>query len=53
LSLCDLIFSGVLEVRPDLPLAIVEFELPWARHLLSAMDHSYRERHGESICRLA
>ena len=33
------------------PLAIVEFELAWAPHLLSAMDYTYRERHGEAIYR--
>ncbi len=34
LSLCDLIFSGVFERHPRLTLAIVEFELAWAPHLL-------------------
>src|SRR6202011_342901 len=33
------------------PLAIVEFELAWAPHLLSTMDYTYRERHGEAIYR--
>jgi predicted TIM-barrel fold metal-dependent hydrolase len=51
LSLCDLIFSGVFERHPRLTLAIVEFELAWAPHLLSAMDYTYRERHGEAIYR--
>jgi predicted TIM-barrel fold metal-dependent hydrolase len=51
LSLCDMIFSGVFERHPDLTLAIVEFELAWAPHLLSAMDYTYRERHGEAIYR--
>ena len=49
LSLCDLIFSGVFERHPPLTLAIVEFELAWAPHLLSTMDYTYRERHGEAI----
>jgi hypothetical protein len=31
--------------------AIVEFELAWAPHLLSTMDYTYRERHGEAIYR--
>jgi hypothetical protein len=31
LSLCDMIFSGVFERHPHLTLAIVEFELAWAR----------------------
>ena len=44
------IFSGVFERHPRLTLAIVEFELAWALHLLSTMDHTYRERRGEAIC---
>src|SRR6202007_3200251 len=48
LSLCDLIFSGVFERHPRLTLAIVEFELAWAPHLLSTMDYTYRQRHGEA-----
>jgi predicted TIM-barrel fold metal-dependent hydrolase len=51
LSLCDIIFSGVFERHPRLTLAIVEFELAWAAHLLATMDYTYRERHGEAICR--
>jgi predicted TIM-barrel fold metal-dependent hydrolase len=51
LSLCDLIFSGVFEGHPRLTLAIVEFELAWAPHLLSTMEYTYRERHGEAIYR--
>jgi len=51
LSLCDMIFSGVFERHPCLTLAIVEFELAWAPHLLSTMDYTYRERHGEAIYR--
>jgi predicted TIM-barrel fold metal-dependent hydrolase len=50
-SMCDLIFSGVFERHPRLTLAIVEFELAWAPHLLSTMDYTYRERHGEAIYR--
>ena len=49
LSMCDLIFSGVFERHPRLRVAIVEFELAWAPHLLSTMDYTYRERHGEAI----
>jgi hypothetical protein len=49
--MCDLIFSGVFERHPRLTLAIVEFGLAWAPHLLSTMDYTYRERHGETICR--
>src|SRR5216683_1168619 len=51
LSLCDLIFSGVFERHPRLTLAIVEFELAWAPHVLSTMDYTYRERHGEATYR--
>ena len=51
LSLCDLIFSGVFERHPALTLAIVEFELAWAPHVLSTMDYTYRERHGEAFYR--
>jgi hypothetical protein len=51
LSLCDMIFSGVSERHPRLTLTIVEFELAWAPHMLSTMDYTYRERHGEAIYR--
>jgi hypothetical protein len=40
----DLIFSGVFERHPRLTLAIVEFELTWAPHLLSTIDYTFRER---------
>ena len=48
LSMCDLIFSGVFERHPALIVAIVEFELAWAPHVLSTMDYTYRERHDEA-----
>jgi predicted TIM-barrel fold metal-dependent hydrolase len=51
LSMCDMIFSGVFERHPALTLAIVEFELAWAPHLLTTMDYTYRERHEEAIYR--
>jgi predicted TIM-barrel fold metal-dependent hydrolase len=51
LSMCDMIFSGVFERHPRLMLAIVEFELSWAPHLLTTMDYTYRERTGEAIYR--
>src|SRR5947208_15269800 len=51
LSMCDMIFSGVFERHPRLTLAIVEFELSWAPHVLTTMDYPYRERHGEAIYR--
>jgi len=31
--------------------AIVEFELAWAPHVLSSMDYTYRERHEEALYR--
>jgi predicted TIM-barrel fold metal-dependent hydrolase len=51
LLMCDLIFSSIFERHPRLRVAIVEFELAWAPHLLSTMDYTYRERHGEAIYR--
>jgi predicted TIM-barrel fold metal-dependent hydrolase len=50
-SICDMIFSGVFERHPRLIVAIVEFELSWAPHLLDTMDYVYRERHEEAIHR--
>ena len=46
-----MIFSSVFERHPRLRVAIVEFELAWALHLLSTMDYTYRERPGEAIYR--
>jgi len=51
LSMCDMIFSGVFERHPRLTLAIVEFELAWAPNVLTSMDYTYRERHGEALYR--
>jgi predicted TIM-barrel fold metal-dependent hydrolase len=51
LSMCDMIFSGVFERHPRLTLAIVEFELSWAPNVLTSMDYTYRERHGEALYR--
>lgn len=51
MSMCDMIFSGVFERHPRLMLAIVEFELAWAPHVLATMDYTYRERTGEAIYR--
>jgi predicted TIM-barrel fold metal-dependent hydrolase len=56
------VLSGAVDVRHDLPpacssaiptltLAIVEFELSWAPHILVSMDYTYRERTGEAIYR--
>ena len=42
---------GVFERHPRPTLAIVELDLAWAPHLLSTMDYTYRERHGEAIYR--
>jgi len=50
-SICDMIFSGVFERYPRLTVAIVEFELSWAPHLMDSMDYTYRERHEEAIYR--
>lgn len=50
-SMCDMIFSGVFERFPRLALAIVEFELAWAPHMLQSMDYTYRERHEEALVR--
>jgi len=50
-SLCDMIFSGVCERYQSLKVAIVEFELAWAPHLLNTMDYTYRERHEEAAYR--
>jgi predicted TIM-barrel fold metal-dependent hydrolase len=49
LSLGDLIFSGVFVRHPRFRVAIVEFELAWAPNVLTSMDYTYRERHGEAI----
>jgi len=51
LSMCDMIFSGVFERHPRLMLAIVEFELSWAPNVITSMDYTYRERHGEALYR--
>jgi hypothetical protein len=48
LSMCDMIFSGVFERHRRLTLAIVEFELSWAPNMLTSMDYTYREPHGEA-----
>jgi hypothetical protein len=56
------VLSGAVAVRSDLLRRLrassppqgghrVEFELAWAPHLLSTMDYTYRERHGEAIYR--
>ena len=50
-SMCDIIFSGVFERFPRLTLAIVEFELAWAPHMLASMDYTYRELHEEALVR--
>jgi len=50
-SMCDMIFSGVFERYPGLKVAIVEFELSWAPHLLGTMDYTYIERQKEASYR--
>jgi hypothetical protein len=47
--MCDMVFSGVFERHPRLTLAIVEFEPAWAPNVLTSMDYTYRERHGEAL----
>jgi hypothetical protein len=39
------------ERHPRLTLAIVEFELAWVPNVLTSMDYTYREHHGEAIYR--
>jgi len=51
LSMCDLIFSGVFERHPRLRVAIVEFELAWAPHLLSTMDYTYHRHQTADVVR--
>ncbi len=50
-SLCDMIFAGVFERYPRLKVAVVEFELAWAAHLLGTMDYTYVERQEEASYR--
>jgi predicted TIM-barrel fold metal-dependent hydrolase len=50
-SMCDMIFSGVFERYPGVKVAVVEFELAWAAHLLGTMDYTYTERHEEATYR--
>lgn len=50
-SLCDMIFSGAFDRHPNLKVAIVEFELAWAAHLLGTMDYTYIERQKEASYR--
>ena len=50
-SLCDMIFAGVFDRYPKLKVAIVEFELAWAAHLLGTMDYTYIERQKEASYR--
>jgi predicted TIM-barrel fold metal-dependent hydrolase len=47
----EIVIPATVERHPRLTLAIVEFELAWAPHLISTMDYTYRERHGEAIYR--
>jgi len=44
-----MIFSGVFERYPRLTLAIVEFELSWAPHLLGTMDYLSRAPRGGDL----
>ena len=51
ISLCDMIFSGVFERHPRLKVAVVEFELAWAPHLINTTNYTYHERHEEAMYR--
>ena len=43
--------TSVFERYPGLKVAIVEFELAWAAHLLGTMDYTYIERQKEASYR--
>jgi hypothetical protein len=43
------VIGQAIDTRPT-P-AHLEFELAWAPHLITTMDYTYRERHGEVIYR--
>ena len=44
MSLCHIIFSGVLERHPRLKLAEVEHELGWLPYFIGRIDIAYREK---------
>ena len=44
MSLCHIIFSGVLERYPNLKLANVEHELGWLPYFINRIDVAYREK---------
>jgi predicted TIM-barrel fold metal-dependent hydrolase len=44
LSLCELIYSGVLERHPKLPFIQLEHELSWVPFFIDRMEWVYRER---------
>lgn len=50
-SISDMILSGVFERFPKLRVAIVEFELAWAAHLIRMLDYAYIERQEEASYR--
>src|SRR5262249_45111600 len=50
-SLWGMISSGVFSRYPRLSVAVVGVERSCAPHILTSMDYTYRERHGEAIYR--
>ena len=42
-SIGNMIFGGVFERYPGLKILVVEFEMGWAPHWLTRLDHSYSE----------
>ena len=44
MSLCDIIFSGVLEHYPQLRIGSIEMELGWIPHFLERIDYTYTQR---------
>ena len=50
-SISDMIFSGVFERFPRLKVAVVEFELAWAAHLIRMLNYAYIERQEEASYR--
>ena len=50
-SLCDIIFSGVLDRYPSLRFVVAEFELAWVPYFLRTLDYGYIERQFEATYR--
>jgi predicted TIM-barrel fold metal-dependent hydrolase len=43
LSLCHIVYSGVLERYPQIKLVLVEHDLAWVPHFIDRMDFVYRD----------